>query len=108
MESEEHKDKLVSRRDALRRVATIGAVAWSAPVLSSFRAPAFAGSASPCTPDDACCQCYDSSGLASQCSTDTVPTTSPADCTNFCGTQGNDRGTLFLNKCSCTQRGVCV
>lgn len=38
----EREDKGLSRRDVLKRAAVVGAVAWSAPVISSLRTPAFA------------------------------------------------------------------
>jgi hypothetical protein len=42
----------VSRRTVLRRAGVVGAVAWSAPVLSSLATPAFAG-----TPEDCVWRC---------------------------------------------------
>jgi hypothetical protein len=37
----------ISRRSAIKRIGVVGAVAWSAPVLSSMSAPAFAQDGTP-------------------------------------------------------------
>lgn len=45
---DEREDKGLSRRDILKRAAVVGGVAWTAPVLSSLRTPAFAQYPGPC------------------------------------------------------------
>jgi hypothetical protein len=47
--TEEQEHNRLSRRDALTRIGVVGAVAWSAPIISSIRTPAFAQSPS-CLP----------------------------------------------------------
>jgi hypothetical protein len=42
--SEEHDHTGLSRRHALKRIGIAGAVAWTAPVISSIRTPAYAQS----------------------------------------------------------------
>src|SRR5438552_158797 len=44
---DEHEDRGLSRRDVIKRAAVVGAVAWSAPMISSIRTPAFAASLPP-------------------------------------------------------------
>ena len=44
----EPEPKCFPRRDALKRAAVIGAVAWSTPIISSVRVPAFAASPESC------------------------------------------------------------
>jgi hypothetical protein len=46
-DSIESQDR-VSRRRALKRIGTGAAIAWSAPILTSLRAPAFAQATGPC------------------------------------------------------------
>jgi hypothetical protein len=43
----------ISRRSAIKRIGVVGAVAWSAPVLSSMNSPAFAQRGTP-GPDPEC------------------------------------------------------
>lgn len=77
-------DKAISRRRMLKRIGAGAAVAWSAPVLSSFSTPAFAQYPSLCTtPCEACL-----SSIAEVCGTDSV------------------RGGTCL--CSQTAEGACV
>jgi hypothetical protein len=45
----------VSRRRMLKRIGLGGAIAWSAPVLSSLRTPAFGASPVPCVDTDWIC-----------------------------------------------------
>ena len=47
MGMDEHEDRGLSRRDVIKRAAVVGAVAWSAPMISSIRTPAFAASLPP-------------------------------------------------------------
>jgi hypothetical protein len=54
----------ISRRSAIKRIGVVGAVAWSAPVLSSMSAPAFAQGGSGPNPECAGAQC----GTFTQCS----------------------------------------
>jgi hypothetical protein len=48
--SGENDNTGLSRRHALKRIGIAGAVAWTAPVLSSIRTPAFAQSPPGCAP----------------------------------------------------------
>jgi hypothetical protein len=68
----------ISRRKALKRVAAGTAIAWSAPVLTSLRTPAFA-QYGPCT--EACSQCEFGQNCGSGCACVGVP-----DC--FCSDLG--------------------
>jgi len=81
---EEQPVRRISRRKALKRIGAGAAVAWSAPVLSSLRTPAFAAETPRCT--DPCARCFDAN--AAPCGTDTV------------------RG--FTCLCSLTTEGTCV
>jgi hypothetical protein len=55
----------ISRRRMLRRIGAGAAVAWSAPVLTSIRAPAFAATPPPPPPEcDACTECPDRAACA--------------------------------------------
>jgi hypothetical protein len=47
----------ISRRSAIKRIGVVGAVAWSAPVLSSMSAPAFAQGGSGPNPECAGASC---------------------------------------------------
>lgn len=58
----------ISRRRMLKRIGAGAAVAWSAPVLTSLRTPAFAQASPTCT--SPCAACFDSS--AAECGTDPV------------------------------------
>ena len=76
--------KPISRRKALRRVGAGTAIAWSAPILSSLRTPAFAQYPPRC--DEPCADCF--TGAAQACGTDPV------------------RGGTC--RCSITTEGTCV
>lgn len=52
-ENEQELDR-ISRRKALKRLGAGAAVAWSAPILSSIRAPAFAQATGPCSEHQDC------------------------------------------------------
>jgi hypothetical protein len=55
---DEHVSKGISRRSMLRRVGAGAAVTWSAPILTSLRAPAFAqGTPPPLCEPGACPRC---------------------------------------------------
>jgi hypothetical protein len=53
---EESRESQISRRRMLKRIGAGAAVAWTAPVLTSLRAPAFAQGryCNQCTPDNDC------------------------------------------------------
>jgi hypothetical protein len=53
---DEHLSKGISRRSMLKRVGAGAAVAWSAPILTSLRAPAFAQGTPVCEPGCPACQ----------------------------------------------------
>jgi hypothetical protein len=44
----------ISRRRMLKRIGAGAAIAWSAPILTSIRTPAFAQYGSPCDPGQVC------------------------------------------------------
>src|SRR4030081_2374443 len=56
----------ISRRRMLKRIGAGAAIAWTAPILTSVRTPAFAASAGPCAPP---CGCF-CGGQAKVCGTD--------------------------------------
>jgi hypothetical protein len=49
----------ISRRRMLKRIGAGAAVAWSAPVLTSLRTPAFAQASPTCAPGSFCLSCGD-------------------------------------------------
>jgi hypothetical protein len=53
MGEDERLEKGISRRTALKRIGTAGAIAWATPVISSLQTPAFAATAPPGT----CSEC---------------------------------------------------
>ena len=71
----------ISRRKLLKRIGTGAAVAWSAPILTSIRTPAFAqGSAPVCAPGCPACQ------FGAPCMTGCACVGIPVDC--FCSNSG--------------------
>jgi hypothetical protein len=89
--SEELLNEGISRRRMLKRIGAGAAVAWSAPILTSIKTPAFAATAPPppctgcagCGPLAPCnnnntCQCW-------QQSTDQGPGCVCTDLVDFCG-----------------------
>ena len=81
----EELESRISRRGMLKRVGAGAAIAWSAPILSSLRTPAFAQYPTRC--QEPCDNCFDGVGDA-PCGTDPV------------------RGGTCL--CSRTTEGACV
>lgn len=79
----------LSRRELLKRMAAGSAIAWTAPVVSSFNTPAFAGFVSPvgdCTPcrvgDFGSYVCGATSGPFAECTCQAVIGGLPGEC--FC------------------------
>src|SRR5437763_17209287 len=69
---DEREQQGLSRRDVIKRAAVVGAVAWTAPVISSIRTPAFAASRAPCPGTDWQCgdpivSCGTGCGTLNQC-----------------------------------------
>src|SRR3989442_1284069 len=74
----------ISRRRMLKRIGTGAAIAWTAPILTSIRTPAFAYGACGCPPFNC-----------------TNPQTCPNGC--FCAPHHNVGG-----PCTCWSAGVCL
>jgi hypothetical protein len=112
---EEHDSKSISRRSMLKRVGAGAAVAWSAPILTSLRAPAFAQGTPVCEPGCPACQfglpcsqncacvgvpvdCF-CSGLGT-CFTEGDPICrQDSDCDPFCGPGGRCAPCGFIPEC---------
>jgi hypothetical protein len=60
----------VSRRKMIKRIGAGAAIAWTAPILTSIRTPAFAASPSCAEPCDAVCGNFPSCGSSCFCSRD--------------------------------------
>jgi hypothetical protein len=56
----------ISRRRMIKRIGAGAAVAWTAPILTSIRTPAFAQNFGPCNREDAC-GCSDPCNFAIPC-----------------------------------------
>ena len=93
----------ISRRKALKRIGVAGAaVAWSAPLVSSLRTPAFAQAGSPRC-GDSCTTCY-TSGSSTVCGTDGAgdclcSVTTEGDC--FCASN------IFTGENTCVDSRDC-
>jgi hypothetical protein len=84
MEAGEEKDA-VSRRRMLKRIGAGAAVAWTAPVLTSLRAPAFA-QASPVCDWSVCVGLCAATNIEGKCSDGGVPGQECMDkCSDLCG-----------------------
>ena len=100
---EEPTVQRISRRKALKRIGVAGAaMAWSAPLVSSLRTPAFAQAGSPRC-GETCTTCY-TSGTSSVCGTDVggdclCSVTTEGDC--FCATN------LFTDELTCADSNDC-
>lgn len=97
-EPEEAVRKGLTRRDLLKRGAVAGAVAWSAPVVMSIRAPAYAQS-----PIRSCCQCVTGGTDNEPCESDGF---SCEACIRFCAAKGGVLKYAVGPGCSCIL-GVC-
>jgi len=84
----------ISRRRMLKRIGAGAAVAWSAPVLTSLRTPAFAQGSPVCAPG--CPQCQFGAQCRETCACVGVP-----DC--FC----SDLGTCFTDRPICATDADC-
>ncbi len=91
----------VSRRELLKRAAAVGAAAWTAPIVSTFNAPAFAGGdVSPLCPpwecDDPIIECGEgANGMICVCDVD-------VEGNSFCW---NDM--FCVDTVPCTNSGEC-
>jgi hypothetical protein len=94
MDSETPNNR-ISRRRMLKRIGAAGAVAWSAPILSSVRTPAFAQYGPPPQPQCAGATCL----TFAQCSL-----TNP-DC--VCVTTGTGTGTCVPGSTQCAPLSDC-
>jgi hypothetical protein len=117
----------ISRRKMLKRIGAGAAVAWSAPILTSMRAPAFAQQpngcegASACDPDSPCdpstpCAALDTCGPSETCAcfvrTDVSECCCGAFPSNFCAdyppcASDADCAPGFLCYASCCPAGIC-
>jgi hypothetical protein len=99
-EHEKEDPKGLTRRDLLKRGAVAGAVAWSAPVILSLRAPAFAQGTPPIR---SCCQCVTGGETNEPCESDGFTCES---CIRFCVGKGGVLKYAVGEGCSCIL-GVC-
>jgi hypothetical protein len=97
-EPEEVGRKGLTRRDLLKRGAVAGAVAWSAPVILSLRAPAFAQGY-----QRTCCQCVTGGPENEPCESDSFTCET---CIRFCEGKGGVLKYAVGEGCSCIL-GVC-
>jgi hypothetical protein len=103
----------ISRRRMLKRIGAGAAIAWSAPVLTSLRVPAFAQATSPACPTCGTgCQgqgpACGTSGPLDSCLCNAAVTGGDCFCyeAHFCGTLGDD---ACVTQADCDQPGwVCV
>jgi hypothetical protein len=86
----------ISRRSAIKRIGVVGAVAWSAPVLSSMSAPAFAQGGTP-GPNPEC--------AGATCTTFRQCAANNPDC--VCTTVFGGGGFCVPGSTSCGVTGVC-
>ena len=86
---DERGDKRVSRRVVLKRIGAGAAVAWTAPILTSIRAPAFAQSGGACA-GKTCPAC----NFGDVCGTNCACVGIPVEC--FCSNVG-----------ACNSVGIC-
>jgi hypothetical protein len=92
---DEHLSKGISRRSMLKRVGAGAAVAWSAPILTSLRAPAFAQGTPVCEPGCPACQ------FGLPCGGNCACVGVPVDC--FC----SDTGICQTDQAICRQDSDC-
>src|SRR6266508_6361772 len=92
-QTSEGRDRSISRRVVLKRIGAVSAVAWTTPILMSFRTPVFAQGSPP-------------PGNCSPCEGDFCTGQTPCAAVCFCR-QSAPEGGSSVGPCMCSCGGSC-